>query len=209
MIAKLNCLCVLVLFFSLADCQAGWLRFWDGSNPDHLAKTLWRDLSAEEEVKFEQLANRRSEIRAEITMLLRLIEEKHAENDSINLELKLAFGVSPDAAYRFDQTGKALYRMPARSKETDSLTASDASEGGVLHRVLSEKESAEFLKLVGVRQQNRIVLQGLEILNKQKLGQWERVCGELLREFNVQRDQNYHYDKEKRSLYWVTTTNVQ
>ena len=201
MSAKRDFLCLLVMFFSLIDIHASWPGFLQKGNHPSITRTAWRELSPEAEVRFDFLVNRRNEIRSEMNMLDRLLEEKTAEQDQVILELKLAFAVAPDKSYRFDRSSNSLYLLPVPPQNGKSTTSVGAVPEGKLHQSLTESQTTDFLQLAEVRQQAQLAIQGLLILKQQKLKQWERVCDELENTFGIQRDRTYNYDKDKRMIY--------
>jgi len=187
------------LLFAAVESHAFWP--WSASETElnrvpH--QILW---SAENETRFHFLVNRRNEIHGELAMLERLSEEKRAEQEKIALELDLAFSVEPDKSYRFDRDGSALYILPVRPQHKDTADSDSDLPDEVLHQVLTESQVKDFLTLAQTRQQAQVVIQGLQILKEQKSGQWMDVCDQLEKEFGIERDRNYTYDKSKRIIY--------
>jgi len=198
---KVICLCLFCL--GVFESHAYWP--WSGKKAEknEITKIAWRELSVEEEERFCVLADSRRQIREEIAMLERLLEETKTDQKNINQKLKLVFSVDSDKSYRFDQTANTLYLVtpPAPAASGNASPANGHEGQEAVHKVLSAPQAKFFSQLAERKMQNQAAIQGLLVLTQRKLSQWGSVCDELLGEFGIERDRDYHYDKETRMVY--------
>jgi len=200
---KIKIICLCVFFLGLLDSHAFWPWSSKPAETSEIGKIAWRELSIEEDDRFGDLVDSRRQIRDEITMLERLLEEMKTEQENINLQLKLVFSVDSDKSYRFDQTANKIYLVTMPSPGTTTMGAPEEAVESQesVHQELTATQGKYFSQLAERKMQNQIAIQGLLVLTRKKLNQWGSVCDELLRDFGIERDRDYHYDKEKRMVY--------
>ena len=160
----------------------------------------------DEEPRFISLVNRRNEIHDVLSVLAKLQEEKSVEQKMIDDAFLKAFGIDPNKFYRFDRASRALHLLPSPPQNAGAAASggnSPVADKGEFHKSLTEKQTQVFLRFVEARQQIQVAVQGIAVLNSQKIKQWNKVRDELQQVFGIQRDLDYSYDKETRMIYRI------
>jgi len=202
MSAEIKYFRVSFMVLSVGLFAAGITNCFGKDNNQELNKTVIRRLSPDEEETFVSLVNRRRAIREERVVLSRLLEEKSDELTKINNAVSRAFGIEWNQSYRFDKQKHALYTLSLATPASDTEQSVEES----LHKRLTERQVELFIRSVKTRENIQVAIQGIGILQKQKQKQWDQFCDELLEKFGIQRNQDYHYDKDKRLIYRVSNT---
>lgn len=169
-------------------------------------RTEWRTLSGQEEDRFISLVQRRTNIREELAVLARLFDEKATEESKLDHALLARFSIAEDKSYRFDRKSRALYRVftPARDNSNELADSDlDTANREVLHKTLTDAETRLFVRCVEAKDRIQVAVQGIRVLNNQKLKQWNKVQDDLLEAFGIQPDADYSYDKGTRTIYTI------
>jgi len=182
-----NTLKVITVFFCLSQslvCKS----FAQNASTAGSIRTEWRSLSVQQEARFVSLVDKRNQIQQDMTVLARLLDEKMTEKKMIDETFLRHFAIAADESYRFDRNTRSVYRILGPSQE-------------VLHKSLTEEQSRTFMRYAEVRKRIQVGLDGIHVRSGQKKKQWEKGRDELLKEFGIQHDKNYHYDKQTRVIY--------
>jgi len=174
--------------FLLSQCHVFEVLGSALSTASDVVKTEWRRLSRPQEERFIALVSRRNDIQQDLAVLARLLDEKMTDKKMIDAAFLTNFGIKADESYRFDGNTRSVYRILVPPQE-------------VLHRSLTQEQTRNFLRYAEVRKRIQVAIDGINVLNGQKKKQWDKVSDEMLDEFGIYPDSNYHFEKKTRVIY--------
>lgn len=167
-------------------------------------------IGKETEPEFLQLVNDRRTTTEEVRTIKRLISEKQAGLEKIDVQLAASYFIKDDRNYHYDVQAKTIYEITGGSQDTNTAgKTGTAPAGGVLptggkkiHLVLDGKEKADkFVQLTAAKQLASTTIRVLLLLDQEKESELARQNGALLERFGMSRDRSYEYDPGTGTLY--------
>jgi hypothetical protein len=170
------------------------------------SKIEHRQLAADTEAAFIDLVNQRTAVLEALRVLGRLIEEKQGEKSRIDLYLERRFDVESDKHYRLDTESQRLFRLIVGNDHESHENADVAEDAKAMvpehvHRELDEQEAKDLMRIARAKRIVQVSIDGLRYVAAQKQRQWNRIAAQLEVTYGIDKDCDYHYDRDTRIIY--------
>ena len=152
------------------------------------------------EAQFIKLAVARKRIRQDLSVLVRLVDEKKNEIQQFEAELESGFGVSAAKNYEFDQDSGQVFELagnPEAAGSTNELTRTAVSKIG------DADEQKKFVRLVASKNLSHQQFRMLSVIEEEKKIRLKLVEDELAKDFDIDPLKVYEYEESTKTVYEV------
>ena len=152
------------------------------------------------EAQFIKLAVARKRIRQDLSVLVRLVDEKKSEIRQFEVELENDFAVNAAKNYEFDQDSGQIFELvgnPGDAAGTNQLARTPIA------KIENPDQQKKFVRLVASKNLSNQQFRMLSVIEEEKKIRLKMIEDELAKDFDIDPLKVYEYEDSTKTVYEV------